>query len=54
MNAGRAQTYGTQGGCKGPADWRPDPVIDPEGLEARRAAVGLEPIAAYAAKFGCR
>lgn len=54
VNAGQPQTYGTQGGCKGPGDWRPDPMVDPDALDARRAAVGLEPIEAYRAKFGCR
>ncbi|MGR4862727.1 DUF6624 domain-containing protein [Caulobacter sp. LARHSG274] len=55
VNAGQAQVYGTQGGCHGPgATWRQKPVADPEGLEARRAELGLEPSADYMAKFTCR
>jgi hypothetical protein len=55
VNAGQPQVYGTQGGCHGPgATWRQKPVADPEGLEARRAEVGLEPSPAYLAKFTCR
>jgi hypothetical protein len=55
VNAGQPQVYGTQGGCHGPgATWRQKPVADPEGLETRRAEVGLESSAAYLAKFTCR
>jgi len=51
MNEGREQLYGTQ-----LADVRhgvavPWPVEDPEQLDARRAAVGLEPFAEYAAQL---
>lgn len=41
------QTYGTQGRCVGPHAWEPNPIKDPETLEARRAAVGLPPMATY-------
>lgn len=51
VNAGRPQVYGTQGGCTGPGEWQPKRVIDPDSLDRRRAEVGLEPIAAYKARF---
>jgi hypothetical protein len=54
VNAGRLQVYGTQGGCQGPGDWRQKPVADPDGLEARRAEVGLPSSAEYRALFTCR
>jgi hypothetical protein len=49
MNEGREQLYGTQ--MCGALDGRPVPwpVADPEGLDERRAAVGLGPFAEYAA-----
>ncbi len=53
-NAGRAQTYGTQGRCVAPGDWRPFELVEPAALDARRASVGLEPIAEYEARFTCR
>jgi hypothetical protein len=53
VNAGEPQTYGTQGQCRGPGDWQPLPLVDPDRLDARRADVGLEPIAAYRARFEC-
>lgn len=54
VNAGQLQTYGTQGRCAGPGDWQPRALVDPASLDARRAAVGLEAIAAYRARFDCR
>ena len=54
VNAGRLQVYGTQGGCQGPGDWRQKPVADPDGLEARRAEVGLPSSAEYRTLFTCR
>lgn len=54
VNAGRLQVYGTQGGCRGPGDWRQKPVAAPDGLEARRAEVGLPSSAEYRALFTCR
>jgi len=51
VNAGQPQTYGTQGGCVGAGDWQPKAVAAPEALDQRRAEVGLEPIAAYRARF---
>lgn len=54
VNAGQPQTYGTQGHCIGPGDWQPFELIEPAALDARRAAVGLPPIAQYRQMFGCR
>ena len=53
VNAGRPQTYGTQGRCVGPGDWQPRPLVDPGDLDRRRAEVGLTPIAEYRGRFTC-
>lgn len=45
--AHKPQTFGTQGRCDGNA-WNPDPVLAPDGLDARRHEVGLEPETVYA------
>lgn len=50
-NAHQPQTFGTQGRCVGPGEWEPNPVIAPEGLEARRAEIGLGSMAEYKAQF---
>jgi hypothetical protein len=42
----RPQVYGTQFGRTGP-----HPIEDPDALDERRAAVGLEPFGDYAARF---
>jgi hypothetical protein len=47
----KLQRYGTQGQCTGPGTWEPFPVEDPANLDARRAAVGLEPLAQYQKGF---
>lgn len=54
VNAGEPQYFGTQGHCVGKGDWQPFPVAEPEKLDERRASAGLEPIAKYRARFGCR
>jgi hypothetical protein len=46
VREGRPQRYGTQLEKSGQG-WEPLPVEDPEGLDARRQAVGLEPITEY-------
>lgn len=49
VGRGEKQLYGTQ--FKWSAEeggWVPHPIEDPEGLEARRAEVGLEPMEDYA------
>jgi hypothetical protein len=47
----RLQRYGTQGQCTGPGAWAPHPTEDPDRLDARRAEVGLEPLAEYVKIF---
>ena len=46
VREGRPQRYGTQLEKRG-EHWEPLLVDDPEGLDARRQAVGLEPITEY-------
>ncbi|HEY6125876.1 MAG TPA: DUF6624 domain-containing protein [Steroidobacteraceae bacterium] len=43
----RQQRYGTQGQCANGV-WKPHDVEDPEHLDARRAKLGMEPIAEHA------
>lgn len=51
-NEGRSQLYATQARCRA-GQREPHPVVDdPEGLEARRAAMGLETLEAYYARWG--
>lgn len=50
VNEGRPQVYGTQGGCVG-AQAEIGPVEDEANVEARRAEVGLQPLADYLAEF---
>jgi len=45
------QRYGTQGQCTGPGTWAPHPSEDPDSLDARRARMGLEPLAEYVKLF---
>lgn len=53
VNSKRPQLYGTQGRCVGPDDWQPFETREPEGVDARRAALGLDPIAEYRTHFTC-
>jgi len=54
MNSSSPQRFGTQGRCVGPGDWQPFTVAEPSAaLDARRQAVGLEPIGEYRARFRC-
>ena len=46
VREGLPQRYGTQL-QKGDGGWEPLPTMDPEDLDARREAIGLEPIAEY-------
>jgi len=46
VREGRPRRYGTQLEERG-EHWEPLLVDDPEGLDARRQAVGLEPITEY-------
>ena len=45
------QRYGTQGKCIGPGKWEPFPIEDPDQVDARRASVGLPPLAEYIERF---
>lgn len=46
VREGLPQRYGTQL-QKSDGGWEPVPTMDPEDLDARRLAIGLEPIAEY-------
>jgi len=46
-NAGEPQRFGFQGDCIGPGVWKPRPIADEAGLEARRRQAGLPPMAEY-------
>jgi acetylornithine deacetylase/succinyl-diaminopimelate desuccinylase-like protein len=51
------QVYGTQGRCDMEAEpyptWVPNPIVDAEQVDARRASVGLVPMATYVGWFDC-
>lgn len=52
VNERRGQRYATQGRMVG-GDWKPYRIEEPESeVDARRAAVGLEPLALHAARYG--
>jgi len=51
VNAGRPQTYGTQGRCQGRGNLVLLPVVDRPNLDPRRAEMGLETIADYTIRF---
>ena len=51
VNAGRPQTYGTQGRCQGRGNLELLPVVDRPNLDRRRAEMGLETIADYTIRF---
>jgi len=52
----RPQRYGTLGSCYWRGDWYLEKLEDPEGVDARRAAVGLGPLAQFVreSKAHCR
>ena len=50
VREGRLQRYGTQF-REGEGGMEPFPIEDPDGVDERRSAVGLIPLAAYAASF---
>ena len=56
VGEGRPQRYGTQGLCTGPGTWEPHDIEAPDDVDARRAALGLESLAAYRRRFAtlCR
>ncbi|WP_367118734.1 DUF6624 domain-containing protein [Phenylobacterium sp.] len=39
--AGELQRFGLQGACVGPGEWRPSPMEDETGVDARRRRLGL-------------
>lgn len=39
--AGQPQRFGLQGRCAGRGEWRPYPIEDEAGLDARRSRFGL-------------
>jgi len=47
----KPQRYGTQGMCSGPGTWEPLPIEEPDKVDERRAAIGLEPMAEYKKHF---
>lgn len=49
---GEPQPFGTQGSCTGTGAWEPAPLLEPETVDDRRAAMGLPPLAEYAALAG--
>ena len=51
VNAGRPQTYGTQGRCQGPGNLVLSEVADRDDLDRRRASMDLESLADYTIRF---
>lgn len=51
---GRPQLYGTSFDWDDDWEWSPGPIEDPEGVDRRRAAVGLEPLEAAIIAFRAR
>ena len=51
LHRGRPQRYGTQFMRNEQGDFVPQPLEDPERVDDRRAALGLEPLAAYGARM---
>lgn len=49
VGSGKPQRYGTQGTCTAPNVWTPNPLEDPERVEALRAEVGIDTLADYSA-----
>jgi hypothetical protein len=47
VNRGEPQRYGTQVRCRGGRPEPATPLVDPEAVDARRADVGLDPLADY-------
>ena len=41
------QRFGTQGHCVGKSQWEPREMEDPDGVDMRRAEVGLPPMSEY-------
>ncbi|ANP56923.1 hypothetical protein AVL59_32135 [Streptomyces griseochromogenes] len=45
------QWFGTQFRAGGDGGWEPFPLQDPDGVDERRAVIGLEPLAKYAQRI---
>jgi hypothetical protein len=54
VGQGKKQRYGTQVhfGPETGGKWVPQPIEDEEGVDQRRAAIGMEPLATYLKMFG--
>lgn len=50
----RPQRYGSQGRCNDQGAWTAFETEDPANLDQRRATMGLQPVAEYAAKVSSR
>lgn len=53
VNQGLLQTYGSQGKCQDDGVWHPKPIADPESVNERRKAVGLNTFEENIARFKC-
>lgn len=53
VRAGHSQRFGTQGRCDDGV-WSPSPLTAPEAVDARRAALGLAPMAEHAVRMSAR
>lgn len=51
VNEGQAQVYGSQVRCTAGAPAPATPLVDPRSVDARRARVGMEPLADYYASL---
>lgn len=49
LGTGAPQRYGWMGACTGPGAWKPRPIDDEPGLDARRRQAGLAPMDDYVA-----
>jgi hypothetical protein len=46
ITEGQPQSFGTHGHCKD-GKWKPDEIAEPDGVNARRKAIGLDPLEHY-------
>ncbi len=53
VRQGRPQRFGTQGRCRAGV-WTSSPLADPEGVDARRASLGLAPMADHAVRMSAQ
>jgi hypothetical protein len=50
LSEGRKQRYGSQMRCEG-GKWVPSPIDDPDGVDQRRASLGMAPFSDYLKNF---